>query len=400
MMLRFMPDTWREALLRPLAMAAPDAGVYVEIMAPDFRFAFALGLLLLLGVFTLATRRTSGQARPALLLAAALAIAFVPWMATTSNGRYFIAGLLVVGPLCLALVWLLPITRGARLAAGLLLVALQGFAVQQSSPWQAWSLAQWKDAPYFEVDFPREMLSEPATYVTMSAISYSLLAPQLPVQSRWMNLANVPAPASGLPDSRRAQSFLAAATPGRLTLLMPFIPGAIRDDGLPTDEVLRVVAEQLAGHRLALSQPHSCQLLRSRGLATMALRREARADIGIASRVGFWACRLEYRPGAPVPTQDERPGNYDAVYKQLEKRCPRFFYTGPGSLAIPGGEVRTYPDSEMKVYVLDSGDVFYKYFRAFNPVRIGSRADVLSGAASMDCNSIRGRSGLPWEREI
>ena len=43
--MRFQPDTWLEALLRPVAMAAADANVYVEIMAPDFRFVFVLALL-------------------------------------------------------------------------------------------------------------------------------------------------------------------------------------------------------------------------------------------------------------------------------------------------------------------------------------------------------------------
>ena len=132
----------------------------------------------------------------------------------------------------------------------------------------------------------------------------------------------------------------------------------------------------------------------------MAVRRELQADTSVTANVGFWACDLEYRAGMATPTQDERPGKHDEVYRQVEQQCPRFFRPGGGSLAIPGGEVRYYPDSEMKVYVLDSGDVYYKYYRIFNPVRIGSSADVLGGRARVDCGNIRGRSGLPWEREI
>lgn len=40
-MIRFLPDTWRDWVLRPLAMAAPDSWVYTEVSAPDFRFAAA-----------------------------------------------------------------------------------------------------------------------------------------------------------------------------------------------------------------------------------------------------------------------------------------------------------------------------------------------------------------------
>ncbi|MBK9198131.1 hypothetical protein [Candidatus Skiveiella danica] len=43
-MIRFLADTWRDALLRPVAMAAPNSSVYIEIAAPDFRFVLALGL--------------------------------------------------------------------------------------------------------------------------------------------------------------------------------------------------------------------------------------------------------------------------------------------------------------------------------------------------------------------
>jgi len=31
---------------------------------------------------------------------------------------------------------------------------------------------------------------------------------------------------------------------------------------------------------------------------------------------------------------------------------------------------------------------------------IGTVDDVVSGKATLDCDKLRGRSGLPWEREI
>ena len=34
-MIRFLADTWRDAILRPVAMAAPNSSVYIEIAAPD-----------------------------------------------------------------------------------------------------------------------------------------------------------------------------------------------------------------------------------------------------------------------------------------------------------------------------------------------------------------------------
>lgn len=399
-MIRFMPDSWREILLRPVAMAAPDAGVYIEIMAPDLRFVFILVLLALFGILSVRRRASGRSARPALLLAAAVAVAFVPWMATTGNGRYFIATLLAAGPLCLALAWLLPITRGARLATGLILLALQGFAVHESSPWDAWGLGRWDKAPYFQVDLPADLTGQAYTVVTKSTISYSLLAPQFHAESRWMSLANAPT-GNTAPDARRAQAFLARSTPGRLILLVPFVPGTQTPQGLPNDEVSAVLDEQLKYHRLSLTQPRSCRFLRSDGLVAMTLRREAQADTRSREQIGFWVCHLTHDGRGGDVEQEAAPARFEAVFRRLEADCPRFFAPGQtGALGLADGEVRTYPQSEMKVYVMDGGDVFYKYYRAFNPVKVGSIAGILAGTSKVDCSNIRGRTGLPWERQI
>src|SRR5207253_11002644 len=120
-----------------------------------------------------------------------------------------------------------------------------------------------------------------------------------------------------------------------------------------------------------------------------------------AKKLGFWACPLKYNASLTAPTLEQRAGHFEAVFQKLEASCPRFFAPGQeASMVIRGGEMRNYSQAEMKAYVLDSGDVLYKYYRAFSPVRIGTIEDVLSGKAQVDCNNIRGRSGLPWEREI
>ena len=50
--------------------------------------------------------------------------------------------------------------------------------------------------------------------------------------------------------------------------------------------------------------------------------------------------------------------------------------------------------------MLDDGKVWYKYVRALNPVLLGDAAAILDPGFTMDCDNIRGRSGLPWERGI
>lgn len=400
---RFEPDTWLAALLRPVAMAAPDSHVYVEMMAPDFRWVFVLLLLVLLVIVRVRARggsagvvaATAADARPAtvFVLLAALAVAFVPWLVTSGNGRYFLPGLLIVGPVCVGLAWRLPVTRALRftLAAGM--VALQAFAVQQSAPWQAWGLAQWKEPPYFQVDLPPEAKAEPATYVTMSVISYSLLIPQFHPQSRWMNLANAPLPGAGAFNSERTTAFLAQAQ-GKLRLIVPVVPGMLTEALLPNAKVSEVIESQLAPYGLGLAQPQACRFLHSRSLASMGLSEKTDKQ---RAQSGFWLCEL--RRVAPSAGPAAHGRRYDAVFAALEKQCPRFLpANGDGpSLALPNGEVRSYLQAEMKAYVYDDGEVLYKYYRDLNPVSVGKAQDILAGRARMDCAGVR--AALPWGRD-
>jgi len=397
---RFEPDTWLAALLRPVAMAAPDSHVYVEIMAPDFRWVFVLLLLALLvsmrrrarGGSAGAVATTGADAQPAtvLVLLAALAVAFVPWLMTSGNGRYFLAGLLIVGPVCVGLAWRLPVTRALRLTLAAGMVALQAFAVQQSAPWQAWGLAQWKEPPYFQVDLPPEAKAEPATYVTMSVISYSLLIPQFHPQSRWMNLANAPLPGAGAFNSERTAAFLAQAQ-GKLRLIVPVVPGMLTEALLPNAQVSEVIDSQLAPYGLGFAQPQACRFLHSRSLASMGLRDKTDKQ---RAQSGFWLCEL--RRVAPSVRPAAYGRRHDAVFAALEKQCPRFLpANGDGpSLALSIGEVRSYLQAEMKVYVYDDGEVLYKYYRDLNPVFVGKAQDILEGRARMDCAGVR--AALPW----
>lgn len=408
--MRFLPDTWIDALLRPVAMAAPDANVYVEIMAPDFRFVFVLALLALLavlGLLSLTLRRRSAPggaappdraARPVFVMLCAVAFAFVPWLATTGNGRYFIAGLLAVGPVCVGLARLLPATRALRLVLVLGMVGLQAFAVQQAAPWQAWTKTAWKEPPYFQVEVPPEWRAQPATYVTMSAISYSLLAPMFHPRSRWMSLHNAPAPGRGPLVAPRTEAFLAKAQEGRILLLVPVVPGTLTQERLPDARVSAAIGDQLTPYGLAFTRPQSCRFLASPSIAEMGLGEKTAQQ---RAESGFWLCHLT-RTQVRVAPEAAPATRYDAVFKLLEAQCPRLFPAGGdrASQALAQGEMRSYLQAEMKAYVYDNGEVYYKYYRALNPVLVGKVDDVLAGRTRLDCGNIRGRSGLPWEREI
>lgn len=403
--MRFEPDTLLETLLRPVAMVAPDANVYVEIMAPDFRFVFVLAALASMAAMGLLGRgrmamditRDGAARRGVFVLLATLVLAFVPWLATTGNGRYFVVGLLVVGPVCVGLVRLLPVTRAMRLTLAGGMVAVQAFAVQQTAPWQAWTKTAWKEPPYFKVEVPPESRSQPATYVTISAISYSLLAPLFHPDSRWISLHNAPAPGSGALLAPRTEAFIAKAQEGRMMLLAPVVPGMLTPERLPNATVSDAIGGQLAAYGLAFTRPQSCRFLASPSLAEMGLGEKTPQQ---RAESGFWLCHL-MRVQAQAAADAVRPARYDAVFKVLETQCPRLFPAGGdhGSQTVPHGEVRSYLQAEMKAYVYDNDEVYYKYYRALNMVFVGKVPEVLAGRARVDCGHVPGRSRLPWQRE-
>lgn len=402
-MIRFLPDTWREIFLRPIAMAAPDAGVYIEIMAPDLRFVFMLLLVIALVLFRyFRPSNDRDSLRPTLLLFGTILLSFIPWLATTANGRYFIPLLLAIGPLCIAFLWHLPMTQEFRLTAALIIVLLQTFAVQQSNPFNSWGLLQWKEPPFLDIALPQDLLNHPATYVTISNLSYSSIAPLFPEKSRWINLSYAPSITLDEPGSDKTKKFLENSKSGQLMLLVPTISEYSTPQGLPNKLMLTTVTTRIQKHHLELLDSNACRLLPMRNRAPQILNKEAPQEYQKkGAETGFWICPLKYNSSLPIQTLEQRIGRFDSVFRKIEDQCPRFFPPGQeGSTSIPDGEMRIYDSSERKIYVLNNGEVFYKYYRALNPVRIGKIDEILNGKATVDCTNIHGRSGLPWERSI
>lgn len=392
-MIRFEPDTWVDALMRPFAMAAPDANVYVEILAPDVRFA----VVVLLAITALvAWRRLGPNRKPVLALLAFTALSMWPWLGTSGNGRYYIPMLLAAGPLCVGLIYLLPLTRSFQVFLVLLVLGLQIFVVSQNPPSGAWAWLAWKDAPYFQVDVPSDKGEKAVTYVTISSISYSLIAPQFPASARWINLSSGAATPR---DGAWTQQFIGAAE--ELTLVAPSIRQQMTADQQPTEGIRKALDTLMAKQRLALIPGKQCEFLPSKGLIGIAIRNGHHDAAVNPDQFGFWLCPLRYPVDQPVAEKSASFLKVEAVFERVELLCPRFFLPGNGETqVISGGALRQYSESDTKLYVLNDGNVMYKFWRALNPVLIGTVDDVMSGKATVDCNRIRGRSGLPWEREI
>jgi hypothetical protein len=391
-MIRFLPDNWMDVVMRPLDMISPEGNIYVETQAPDLRLAAAV----LLGVAVLLTSARSRPDRgPALRLLGVTLLAMVPWLVTTGNGRYFTAFLLLLGPLCVGLARLLPLSRLLKFSAIGMLLLLQGFLIAEASPWGSWALAYWGDGPYFQVATPP---AQPRSYVTITPISYSLIAPQFPAQSRWMNLSG---PFSGENERESARRWLAEAR--FLTVIVPSLPSQMREGKQPSAGVIKVfnnlMRPRIPG--LSVAADVHCEFLPSGGLARMALRQGAPNDPAILADYGFWLCPAHYDAAAPASAPQDAPNpdrELDGVFEVVEKLCPRFFPPGEAiTQRVEGAAMRSYV-SDTRVYVMDDGEVLYKFWRSINPVTIGRKAEVLAGRIALDCSKIRApnwRSGGP-----
>lgn len=392
-MVRFQTDRWHEALLRPFVLADPNSGVYFELPAPDLRFALLLlaGLVLWLGR---ARRRPlpAGFGR----LVVSLGAMFVVWTAVVGNGRYFIAGLLLAGVLLAAAIVALPGTRWLRGALLALTLALQvGLVADHYTPGQ-WALARWDAAaPGMPVQRDAAWPPQPATFLTTTIISFSMLAPQADPRSRWASIGGQIEMGPAVREYPRLQRLLADEQPKYLVL--PTMPERVKPGLQPAPERTVLADATLARHGLR-RQALPCWLMPS--LLTSNAPRADDAPLTEPLHLGFWLCPLEAAPVVADAPADEPPALARAAVAAIEQHCPRWF---------PGGAVTIrrdaslwqlfYPASDVRLYVETDGNVMLRHLRAMNPTRVGSTAEVAAGRITLDCSTLPGRYRFPWERE-
>ncbi len=390
-MLRFKPDDWLEGLARPLLMVDPAAGLYVEGAAPDWRFAAAL---LFGAVGVVAARGRLGlsgvQARAVLSLLVMLYI----WTFAIGNGRYFAAGLLLIGPvLLLAWRWL-PGTRPFKALALVAVVVAQLYTVQLNHRPNPWGLVQLRDGPPLDLA-PSALREQPAVFLTISGISYSILVPLFHPQSRWANIAGQRRIEPGLPEHARLQPLLEAPLPKYV--IVPVIPRPDAAPLPPSPAVLDLLSRSLAVQGLTLG-PQRCELLRSR----MVMGPPGEPEAG-APQPGFMACPV-VKADAPIELVQEDLADrrrLAPVFERVERECPRFFPPGGGTDTRADGQMtRHYVATDTRIHIdLETQLLHFRYFRSLNATRLGSVDDVMAGRFEVPCRKLPGRYQPPWERD-
>jgi hypothetical protein len=387
-MLRFLPDGWLEALLRPFLMIDPRGGIYFEDMAPDWRFAM---FFVFTAVALAARRLAGGLAFEQRQLVIALPVLLYVWTLSIGNGRYFMAGLLLVGPLLVLSLRLLPGTAGFRWAALAVVVGLQGFVMVANHEPNRFGLVRWQHGAAVSLP-PSPVRESPAVFITNTPISYSILVPQFHPQSRW---ANVVGQSDIKPTSREYKPLMAMlASPLPKYSVMPIAFQGVGPDRQPLPIVRQIYGQQLARFGLTLTDA-PCYVLPSNvgpGPPDPAMDR--------GRLRGFWVCPLAYTASAiDAPAAEPiLPLRVAQAFAAVEQRCPRFFPPGNSNDRADDILSRRYPtDVALLVDVTDS--VFLKYFRAMNATRLGTVDEVRRGTFELPCDKLPGRYHMPWQSE-
>lgn len=388
-MLRFLPDGWLEGLLRPFLLLDPVAGLYAELAAPDWRFALLITCLL---VVLAARRGRLPLAVPQKIALLSLAVMFYMWTFAIGNARYFVAGLLLVGPLLMMGWRLLPGTLAFRSLMLVGILALQGFAVQLNYVANAWGVVPWRggQGPIVQASPLRE---HPAIFLTLSVMSYSILVPHFHPKSRWANIAGQRDITPAAPEYPRLQALLKSPLPKYV--VVPAVPQYLSKERLPIGPMRDFLAQSLAVHGLALSGA-ACTLLRSDVSAGSLGGTE---DSG--AHRGFWFCPVQVvAVGASSDDRvEKRAHEFSDVFERVERRCPRFFPPGDGvENQVDGLWMRRYPTADTRLYIDSQGQVLFKYFRSVNPSLIGDVNAVRQDRFTITCNKLPGRYQLPWQR--
>lgn len=384
-MLRFQPDSWLEGLLRPLILADPVGYVYFELPAPDLRFA----LLALLVPLALAWRRMRARLpADAWRTVIALVVMLYLWTFTTGNGRYFMAGLLLAGPLVVALIARLPFTRGMCVVLLAVAVTLQVIVVHAHYAPGQWAMAFWTRGHGQLLVKPSS--TPPAVFITVHYQTYSILVPQFHPESRWINLVGQSSIRPGSLHHRQFKETLQSGLP--IYLILPAAPAALPRDLGPGAEVDRLLKNSLSPHAL-VARSADCELL----VSHMTMRAPSGMEFANAPRLAFWQCPvvrdLQASAGeVPVP-------RWNDVFNQVEQSCPKYFPPGRSEQrTMSEVEMRDYPSTDTRLYVDGSGQVVFQHRRAISPTSVGNAEKIRQGDFSIDCDKLPGRYVYPWRR--
>jgi hypothetical protein len=255
-----------------------------------------------------------------------------------------------------------------------------------------WAMRPWGAGPGLERSSD-PLAKEPAVFVTIGTLSYAALVPKLHPQSRWTNLAGQNDLVPGMPQWHQLQALLASPLPKYAIVRASKLVSSA--DSQPNEAARNVIRRALKRQGL-VPAALPCTFLRvDFGGAPF---EQTSAEI---HERGFWFCRLERLtlPEGQIETQLPQAPEWDDVFAQVERRCPRYFPSGDALTRLnDDGASRNYKHSDTSVSINLAGGVYFKNLRAMNPTELGSVEAVRAGQFKLDCDRLPGRYRAPWLR--
>jgi hypothetical protein len=336
----FSPEGLSDLLTLPFRMATHADAVYGETPLPDARpAALAVAALGLLGhrLFCLrAGHAVSGNRELAAddaatadrrhLVIAFFALSAALWVATSTNARYGAALFLLAGPVCGVILARFLLPRHILLLIGALLLwqALlqQIFFRQYRPPHTAWA------SRYFDWQLSDPMKRTPATYLSFSYRTGSVLAPYMHPESSHVNLVGQYTPNFNTPGSQRINKAIARHE----SLYAIFDAGLIPQRPLDWNDFKAYFKTQIRFWALDFTD-RDCEVIAPRQSSRAWERFDEIIGIKPAQALAFISCEL--RPVTVVDRDRAR-----AELKDFERKVARLGTTCPAYFGKPLSYIR------------------------------------------------------------
>lgn len=366
---RFIPQTLIDLLSFPFRMATLDGWVYTEVSAPDVRPAVAL-LLLVAAMLLLAGRlfrsRSIGPQAAATpqtrqgwqVVGIFFVVSTAAWVATSSNGRYAVPTLLLLGPV----VWGLALAAlGERVgrSLGLLVLCVQLFHTASASE-PRWNAQPWT-AEMLPAQVPATLVAEPHLMLTIGSSSESYVAAHVHPDSPFVNpigMYSLPVGGPGwehftrLRDQWRGRTRVLFSAPDK---------GPTPLDG----DIQRVIDDMIDPLGLTLNKAACERLVFNAGTASDPVKERR-------SRRHLFSCEAlpKTAPDRELALEREKAAR---IIDAFEARCSRYFQPAQAQIVGSSGLwTRRYLRFDLFVHVDFKDDlVYYRQERQATPQALG-----------------------------
>lgn len=389
--LRFIPVDWTDALLRPLRMALPNAGIYVEPPLPDLRYAALFVAGLVAGAARAWSRRQRSvvsvaecrrAANPFIAAWWIFLVAWALWLWTSGNGRYLAPMTVAVGPL-LAETWYRAVSGRAKAFwyGMVLVIALQAGGLVLGSKLR-WASGPWADH-WIKVTVPQRVVNEPYLYLGTDMVSASVLAPYVNPRSGIVHVSGqAPLDLVG-PGSRELRALMQRYR-GRIRAVAM---GTTPPQGTHVGNIVADLEQRIA--RLGLE-------VDSRDCLTVQVETAAGAPV---EKTSASRDKSDPRPPAyltacltrPAPGKRElylqQTQQVNRVFDQLERRCPELFHP-PDAVTEYGGKGvwwRFYASTDVRLGLFGDDVRYLDTYRLGPAITLGPIKTWLSGKGRISC---------------